>query len=44
MKGDEDGFAKWHFENTAKWDGFLKWFSENRMLVDLTNKFYRAQY
>ena len=44
MKGDENSFEKWHSENKTKWDDFVKWFSANEMQLDLTQKFYRAQY
>jgi len=44
MKGDEDGFEKWHANNKDKWDAFVKWFSDNQLEVNDTNKFYRAQY
>lgn len=44
MKGDENGFEKWHSENKTMWDGFVSWFSENQMKLDLTHRFYRAQY
>lgn len=44
MKGDENGFEKWHSENKEKWDGFTEWFSDNQMQLDVAHKFYRAQY
>lgn len=44
MKGDEDGFDKWHTANKDKWDNFVKWFNDNGLKVDNTNKFYSGQY
>jgi tetratricopeptide (TPR) repeat protein len=44
MKGDEDGFGKWHDENLEKWDNFVKWFTENPMEVSDSNRFYSGQY
>ena len=44
MKGDENGFEKWHSENEEKWDNFVKWFTDNGLKIDETNKFFRGQY
>lgn len=44
MKGDEDGFEKWHSVNTEKWDNFIKWFTDNGLKIDNTNKFHSGQY
>ena len=44
MKGDEDGFEKWHSENEEKWDNFVKWFTDNGLKIDEKNKFFREQY
>lgn len=44
MKGDEDGFDKWHSANKDKWDNFTKWFSANGLKVDNSNKFFSGQY
>ena len=44
MKGDEDGFDKWYSGNKVKWDKFVKWFGENPLQLNLTHRFYRAQY
>ena len=44
MKGDENGFEKWHSENKQKWDDFVNWFSDNQLQLDLTHRFYRTQY
>ena len=44
MKGDENGFEKWHSENTKKWDDFVNWFSDNQLKLDLSHRFYRTQY
>jgi tetratricopeptide (TPR) repeat protein len=44
MKGDEEGFDKWHSANKEKWDNFVKWFTDNKLKVDNSNKFHRGQY
>lgn len=44
MKGDEDGFDKWHKSNKEKWDAFVKWFTENELIINDSNKFYSGQY
>jgi tetratricopeptide (TPR) repeat protein len=44
MKGDENGFEKWHSENTKKWDDFVNWFSDNQLQLNLSHRFYRTQY
>ncbi|MCO5269433.1 MAG: tetratricopeptide repeat protein [Brumimicrobium sp.] len=44
MKGDEDGFGKWHSENKDKWDNFVNWFGENGLKINDKNKFYSGQY
>ena len=44
MKGDEDGFEKWYYENKEKWDNFVKWFADNGLKIDGKNKFFRGQY
>jgi tetratricopeptide (TPR) repeat protein len=44
MKGDEETFEVWYNENKYKWDTFLEWFSDNGMVLNESNKFYRAQY
>jgi hypothetical protein len=44
MKGNEDGFEKWHSENEEKWDNFVKWFTDNGLKIDEKNKFFREQY
>lgn len=44
MKGDEDGFEKWHSENKEKWENFVKWFTDNGLKIDEKNKFFREQY
>lgn len=44
MKGDEDGFDKWHSTNKEKWDSFVTWFGDNGIKINDTNKFYSGQY
>lgn len=44
MKGDEDGFEKWHEGNKEKWDNFVAWFKENKLKIDESNKFLSNQY
>ena len=44
MKGDDDGFDKWHSANKAKWDSFIKWFGDNGLKITDANKFYSGQY
>jgi len=44
MKGDEDGFDKWHDANKDKWDSFVTWFNDNGLKIDNSNKFYSGQY
>ena len=44
MKGDENGFEKWHAENKEKWDSFIKWFKDNKIEIEDSHKFYSGQY
>jgi len=44
MKGDEDGFLDWYYENEEKWNNFVEWFLENPLVIDETNKFFSGQY
>jgi len=44
MKGDEDGFVKWHSENGKKWEAFIEWFTNNPLILNNEHKFYSEQY
>jgi tetratricopeptide (TPR) repeat protein len=44
MKGDEDEFDEWYWENEEKWESFVEWFTENGLQINDTNKFFRGQY
>jgi hypothetical protein len=44
MKGDEEGFIKWHDADKSKWDDFVDWFTDNELVVNESNMFYRGQY
>ncbi|HUS01023.1 MAG TPA: tetratricopeptide repeat protein [Chitinophagaceae bacterium] len=44
IKGDDEGFKTWYAENKSKWDNFIAWFGPNPLKVDMSHRFYRAQY
>ncbi len=44
MKGDEEGFDRWHAANRTQWDAFAKWFNDNPFKTDAGHRFYRLQY
>jgi len=44
MKGDEDGFDEWYFENKDKWESFVDWFINNALELNEGHKFYSGQY
>jgi tetratricopeptide (TPR) repeat protein len=41
MKGDEDGFDKWHKANPERWNAFVEWFTKNPLQIDSAHKFLR---
>lgn len=44
LRGDENGFTKWHEENKQKWDDFIDWFTNNGLQINESTKFYSGQY
>ena len=44
MKGDEDGFDEWYYDNEDKWSAFIEWFTDNPIVIGEKNNFHKDQY
>ena len=44
MKGDEDRFGDWYYDNEDKWNAFVEWFTNNPLVIDEKNNFHKDQY